>query len=265
MKTTLLTGLIAAATLTGIVAPAHATISAYDSVWDQSQKTIMKGFDVSPFQKFVQAESVALPNSGQFKLDPSKLKLKFDHNVNVYFVNEGAGYRNQLAYESTGTTQKSELIFQDISCEGNGCVGSWGGNALQLGDGVNLGNIKAGSQLDFSLRANGLHRGTSANVFGTQTANNEDGLQHLVAYAYQGYILMGFEDLYGGLNASGGKNENSDRDFNDAVFILDIGEKNVQDLINSTSVPEPSAIVSLAGLGVAGLFGLRRRRQSRIG
>lgn len=268
MKTTLLTGLIAAATLTGIVStvgPANATISASDSVWNQSQKTLIKGFDSSPFQQFVQAESVALPNSGQFKLDPSKLKLKYDYNVNTYFINEGAGYRNQLAYESIGTTKETGLLFKDISCEGAGCVGGWGGNALQLGDGVNIGNIKGGSQLDFSLRADGLNRGASANVFSTQIANNEDGLQHLVAYAYKGYILMGFEDLYGGLHASGGKNENSDRDFNDAVFVLDIGEKNVQDLINPTPVPEPSAIVSLAGLGAAGLFGLRRRRQNRVG
>ncbi len=265
MKTTLLTGLIAAATLTGIVAPANATISAASSVWDQSQKTLIKGFDASPFQKFVQAESVALPNSGQFKLDPSKLKLKYDYNVNTYFINEGAGYRNQLAYESTGTTNQAGLLFKDISCSGASCVGDWGGNALALGDGVNLGKIKAGSQLDFSLRADGLNRGASANVFGTQTASNEDGLQHLVAYAYKGYILMGFEDLYGGLNESGGKNERSDRDFNDSVFVLDIGEKNVQDLINPTKVPEPSAVASLAGLGAVGLAGLRRRRQNRLG
>ena len=264
MKITLLTGLLAAATLTGIVAPANATVSASSSVWTQSQKTIVKGFDSSPFQKFVQSESVALPNSGQFKLDPSKLKLKYDYNVNTYFINEGAGYRNQLAYESTGTTNQSGLLFSDISCSGVGCVGDWGGNALALGDGVNVGNIKAGSQLDFSLRADGLSRGINANVFGTQIASNEDGLQHLVAYAYKGYILMGFEDLYGNLYASGGKNENSDRDFNDAVFVLDIGEKNVQDLVNPTAVPEPSGVVSLAGLGAVGLFGLRRRRQNRI-
>lgn len=266
MKTTLLTGLIAAATLTSIVsaiAPANAAISSSDAVWNQSQRTITKGFNASPFQQFVQAESVALPNSGQFKLDPSKLKLKFDYNVNTYFINEGAGYRNQLAYQSTGTTNESGLLFKDISCEGAGCMGGWGGNALQLGDGVNLGKIKAGSQLDFSLRADGLNRGNSANVFGTQIANNEDGLQHLVAYAYKGYVLMGFEDLYGKLRATGGKNEGSDRDFNDAVFVLDLGEKNVQELINPTSVPEPSAVLSLVGLGAISLAGLRRR-QSHI-
>jgi Domain of unknown function (DUF4114)/PEP-CTERM motif len=277
MKTPLLSGLIAAATVTGVIstiAPAQAAISSSDAVWSQSQPTIIKGFNASPFQKFVQAESVALPNSSNFQLDPTKLKLKFDHNVSIAFINEGAGYRNQLAYESTGTTTQKGLLFKDISCEGSGCVGGWGGNALALGDSVNVGMIKSGSQLDFTLRADGLNRGSDANVFGSQTAMNADGLQHMVAYAYfdevsktyTGQIILGFEDLYGGLRATGGKNENSDRDFNDTVFVLDIGKDNVRELINpSQAVPEPSAVLSLAGLGAMSLFGLRRRRQARIG
>jgi hypothetical protein len=267
MKTTLLTGLIAAVTFTGVLANATSAsaISSSSSVWDQTQSTIIKGFDAAPFQKFVQAERVALPNAGQFKLDPTKLKLKYDHNVSAYFINEGAGYRNQLAYESTGATNQTGLMFKDISCEGAGCVGAWGGNALKLGDGVNIGTLKGGSQLDFFLRADGLNRGSNANVFGTKTTSNQDGLQHVVAYAYKNYLLMGFEDLYGDLNATGGKNERSDRDFNDAIFVVDIGEQNVKELINPTqSTPEPSAILSLAGLGAAGLLGLRRR-QSQVG
>ncbi|QLE44205.1 DUF4114 domain-containing protein [Nostoc sp. C052] len=274
MKPIFITALIAAtATLTGLISKVE-TASAADFSWNSSwtQPTVYSksqtGFNDAPFQQFVQAESVALPNSGQFKLDPSKLNLKYDHDVSVYFINEGAGYRNQLAFDAAGTTNKSGLLFNDISCEGDGCVGGWGGNALKLGDGVNIGNITAGSQLDFWLRADGLNRGTSANIFGTNTASNADGLQHAVAYAYNNYILLAFEDLYGDLYASGvdsktGKwNEGSDRDFNDVVVVLDIGEANVKALIGA-SVPEPSVTLSIFAVGAVGMFGLRRRRQTR--
>lgn len=274
MKPKLFTALIAAtATLTGLVSKVE-TASAADFNWNSSwtQPTVYNksqtGFNDTPFQQFVQAESVALPNSGQFKLDPSKLNLKYDHDVSVYFINEGAGYRNQLAFEATGTTNKSGLLFNDISCEGDGCVGGWGGNALKLGDGVKVGNVTAGTQLDLWLRADGLNRGNSANIFGTDTASNADGLQHAVAYAYNNYILLAFEDLYGNLYASGvdsatGKwNEGSDRDFNDVVVVLDVGEANVKALIGAT-VPEPSVTLSMFAVGAVSMFGLRRRRQSR--
>ncbi|MDF5709415.1 MAG: PEP-CTERM sorting domain-containing protein [Nostoc sp. S4] len=274
MKRTLFTAFIAAtATLTGLVSKVE-TASASGFTWNNSwtQPTVQSksqtGFNDIPFQQFVQAEGVAIPNSGQFKLDPNNLNLKYDHDVSVYFINEGAGYRNQLAFEATGTTNKSGLLFNDISCEGNGCVGGWGGNALKLGDGVNIGNVTGGTQLDFWLRADGLNRGDSANIFGTDTASNADKLQHAVAYAYNNYILLAFEDLYGGFQASGidsatGRwNEGSDRDFNDVVVVLDIGEANVKALIG-TSVPEPSVTLSMFAVGAVSMFGLRRRRQTR--
>ena len=274
MKPILFTALLAAsATLTGLFSQVEAA-SAADFTWDSSwtQPTVYNksqtGFNDAPFQQFVQAESVVLPNSGQFKLDPTKLNLKYDYDVSVYFINEGAGYRNQLAFDGLGTTNKSGLIFNDISCKGTGCVGDWGGNALKLGDGVKLGNITAGTQLDFWLRSDGLNRGNNANIFSTDTASNPDGLQHAVAYAYNNYILLAFEDLYGDLRASGidsatGKwNEGSDRDFNDVVVVLDIGEANVRALIGAT-VPEPSVTLSMFAVGAVSMFGLRRRRQTR--
>lgn len=265
MKTTLFTSLLAAtATLTGLmsnVKPADAFT--WNSSWTQptiSSKS-QTGFDDTPFQAFVQSEKVALPNAEQFLLDPSKLTLKYDHDVSVYFINEGAAYRDQLAYQATGATNQSGLVFSDISSAES--VGNWGGDALNLGDGVNLGKFSAGTQLDFWMRANGYNGGK--NIFGTQTASNSDGLQHVVAYAYKNYLLLGFEDLYGEKGATGidpntGKyNEGSDRDFNDVVLVVDIGEQNVRELTN-TKVPEPSTTVSLLGLGAASLFGLRRRQ-----
>jgi hypothetical protein len=265
MSTKLFTGLAIAATLAGSILHASAASAfTWNNSWQQStiyRKESVK-FDDSIYQQYVQKERVELPNSGQFQLDPTKLFLKFDHNVSVSFINEGAGYRNQLAFESQGTTNKSDLVFNDISCAGEGCVGAWGGSALKLGDTVKLGEIKGGSLLDFWLRADGLNRRNNANIFGTQTASNKDKLQHVVAYAVgKSHVLLGFEDLFGAKGATGGKNENSDRDFNDAVFVVDVGEKNLKAL-KGEKVPEPSIVLSLLGLGAVGLFS--RRRQNDI-
>ena len=264
MNTTFLTGLFATTmAVAGVVAQAlPAAAFSWNNTWTQSKiySKSETGFNDTPFQKFVQAEGLKIANSGQFQLDPSKLKLKYAHDVSAYFVNEGAGYRNQLAYEATGATQRSGLMFNDISSTES--VGNWGGDALKLGDGVKLGSFAAGTQLDFWLRADGLNRGAGSNIFGTQTAFNADKLQHAVAYAFDKYLMIGFEDLYGDLYASGQDaatglwNEHSDRDFNDAIFVVDIGEANVKDL---TSVPEPATTAALMGLGAVSLLKLRRR------
>lgn len=263
MKTSFLTSALAAtATVVGMLALATpAKAFSWNNNWTQStiKSKSETGFDDTPFQQFVQAERIQLPGAGQFQLDPSKLLLKYDHEVKVHFINEGAGYRNQLAFEATGATAASGLVFNDISSAES--VGNWGGDALNLGDSVNLGVMKGGTQLDFWLKANGYSGGS--NIFGTKTESNLDKLQHVVAYAYNNYIVLGFEDLYGDLWASGidaatGKyNENSDRDFNDVVMVIDIGEANVQEL---TGVPEPATALALLGAGVAGALGLRRRQ-----
>ncbi len=124
-----------------------------------------------------------------------------------------------------------------------------------------MGGIKGGTQLDFFLRGDGLSRGDNAYTYGTQTAQNDDGLQHVVSYTYgKKYLVMGFEDLYGkGCMAEGKFGENSDRDFNDTVFVVDIGAKNVR-YLNGQDVPEPAAVAGLIGFG-ATVLGMQRRRR----
>ncbi|WP_416673199.1 DUF4114 domain-containing protein [Egbenema bharatensis] len=261
MKNLLTTGFALTTTLAGLLsvaAPANAF--SWNNSWTQPtvQTKAETGFDDTPFQQFVQAERVALPNIGQFVLNPEKLFLKFDHEVMVYFINEGAGYRNQLAFEATGATNATGLVFNDISSPES--ILSESNGALRKGDGVSLGTISGGTQLDFWLRANGFNGGT--NIFGTQTESNLDRLQHVVAYAYQNFIILGFEDLYGALGATGidpltGKmNERSDRDFNDVVVVIDIGTANLNHLMG---VPEPSTVLALTGMTIVGIFGLRRK------
>jgi hypothetical protein len=258
MKTALLTGLLTVtATVAGMVATvAPASAFSWNKSWTQPtvyNKT-QTGFDDAPFQPFVQAERVELTGAKQVMLDPSKLMLKYAHDVSVFFINEGAGFRNQLAYEAKGGTNSTGLIFKDISSTES--ILSEANGPLKKGDGVNLGKMAANTQLDFWLRSNGKNGGKT--IFGTQTASNADKLQHVVAYAYEGYIMLGFEDLWGAKGAKGGKNQNSDRDFNDAVFVLDIGKGNVDELIKP--VPEPATMLGLMGVGAAGVV-MRRRRQ----
>jgi hypothetical protein len=246
MKNIFLTALCLTATLVGMTTQAQSA-RANSINWDETQRKILSksqtGFNDQPFQAYVQQEGVKLTGSTQFKLDANALKLKYDHNVSTYFINEGAGYRNQLGYMSRGATTQSGLLFKDISCAGADCVGGWGGNALKL-------------------RADGLNRGSNAYIFGTPQSENADGLQHVVAYGIKGtgYILLGFEDLYGdGTSGQGKFGERSDRDFNDTVFVLDVGKKNV-DAFLGQDVPEPSIMLSLLGLSAAGVLKSRRRK-----
>jgi Domain of unknown function (DUF4114) len=261
MKNAFITGLLAAtATTTGLLAasmPASAAPFTWNNNWKQPE--ITKGFDHLPFQKFVQQETKQLTDSGLKQLDVSKLKLKVDHDVSIYFINEGAGFRNQLAYQTSGAMNSSGLAFKDISCKGPDCVLGYEADStkktLDLGDGVGLGKMTAGTQLDFWLRANGAND-KNGHIFGTQSADNPDKLQHVVAYAYKNYIVLGFEDLYGELKAKGGLNQESDRDFNDTVFVLDIGKENMNAL-----VPEPSMLLGLGGLAA---LGLKKRKNAKV-
>jgi hypothetical protein len=255
--------LIAATAVTGALSQAT---SASAGVWDGPQPQIFsgasQGFDHTAFQQFVQAERVEIKNSGQKQIDPSKLFLKYQHNVSVSFINEGAGYRNQLAFTTTkNNTSNSGLLFKDVSCGGPGCILGSANPTLKFGDTVKMGTVAKGTQLDFSLRANGANRGNDAYIFGTQTAKNADGLQHVVSYTYgKKYLVMGFEDLYGAGKKPAGKfNEYSDRDFNDTVFVVDIGEKNVN-YLNGQDVPEPAAAAGLVALA-ATAFGMKRLRR----
>jgi hypothetical protein len=360
MKTALLTGLLTAtATVAGMVAVvAPASAFSWNNSWTQPtvySKSQTK-FDDAPFQAFVQGERIELTGANQVLLDPSKLMMKYAHDVSIYFINEGAGFRNQLAYEATSKdgVKSSNLVFGDVSSTES--IIKEADGPLKKGDGVKLGNMAAGTQLDFWLRANGASRqktimeleakaaelqalsvtqaanaaqyqlearqlqldadakkaavatatttraksaaqrladaaqkaatqkqaladktlanslanaegaqkrladaASRTNTFGTQTASNSDGLQHVVAYAYKNYILLGFEDLWGEKGATGGKNQSSDRDFNDTVFVLDIGEGNVRNLVKP--VPEPAMTLGLIGVGAAGVV-MRRRRQA---
>ena len=107
---------------------------------------------IPQFQKLVQKERKEILKSDIKirELDANKLFLKHDHNVRVHFINEGAGYKNQLAYEATkGNDYEKGMIFDNISCKSKDCELKNSNGPLEIGDFVDLGLIQGGTQLNF--------------------------------------------------------------------------------------------------------------------
>jgi hypothetical protein len=216
-------------------------------------------------QKLLQVtlgESKAFNDLGAYSLDPTRLKLVADSLARVYFIGEGAGYRNTLgfntlAYNATAKTPAitgdAMLIFPDASSS----ISSLSGGAsdkgvrtvsapLLAGDFVDLGKFSAGSILDFFLIADGASGGK--NTYTASAERNPDLLQHVVAFALPDspFLLIGFEDMLRG----------GDRDYNDLLFAVDIGAINVKNLV---SAPEPTFWVVLLGCLAVVLWRSRKK------
>ena len=195
-------------------------------------------------------------------VDPSNLRLVTDADVRTYFVSEGAGYHNSLGFnvDAKGAVNGDpRLIFPDASSkqafydpERNPRRNK--NNPLLAGDFVDLGKFSAGQTLDFFLIANGARGGT--NVYGADAGRNPDGVDHMVAFSYavedSPYLVLGFEDLFGG----------GDNDFNDLVFVLDVGVDNVAKL---GAAPEPGTLIVFGAVGAAALCRRRRPANAEAG
>jgi hypothetical protein len=182
-----------------------------------------QGTGVAAFQQFVNKERQALDLTqlNARKLDASKLTLSQAKDIKIYFINEGAGYRNQLKLETLGSTLLNGMIFKDASV----------GNAtdeLRMGDYVNLGTVAAGTTLDFQLRANGANN-ANPDVWYGDIDKNSDKIQHVIAYQYQNYLVLAWEDLHGG----------GDKDYNDIVFAIDIGQANLAAIPDEPPANQP--------------------------
>jgi len=253
-----LQGLLGAATLLGVLfspglganQPAQAVgFVRHDSDVNNPFYKIM-----NDFQQFSHTESkkLDLKAIGAQSLDPSKLSLQYDYDINIFFLNEGANYRNQLGAIGNGTTEFEQIVFNDITCVKN-CshtsyrspwepLGTPDGKPLEIGDYYNLGVVKAGTSLDFFLRRDGYNRATT-DIWYTQTALNSDGIQHVMAYEFKNYLVLAWEDLNGG----------GDQDYNDVIFAVDLGDGNIDALVE-TSEPQASRISWIPLLFGAGLW-----------
>jgi hypothetical protein len=183
------------------------------------------------------SESVVFTNASGFKLDSSKLFLRMQaiETIRVYFLAEGAGYMNTLGFAFTpagsSTPGNPNVIFPNASIGG----GNRSQNTpLKTGDFVDLGRGGNGWQLDFFIIADAFSRWRQGNRnnadflwYWNDISKNHDKMQHVVAFAMPNspYVLIGFEDLpFGG-----------DKDYNDALFVVDIGYENVTSLTDDPS------------------------------
>ncbi len=177
------------------------------------------------------AESVVFNNVSGYKLDAKKLFLRStsDLPIRVYFVHEGAGYWNSLGFNFTPAGQANPgqpyLIFPNASFASTTSNTRKQATPLVVGDFVELSAGGPGIQMDFFLIADGAR--TPLNTWYNNTALNVDGTPHVVAFLLPNsrYIMIGFEDLYGG----------GDLDYNDCLFVVDIGATNAANLFEDFS------------------------------
>lgn len=211
---------------------------------------------------FVQTEGLAFDELALPKLNASQLYWNQGvDDVEVFFINEGAGYKNQLFFSANDGPMTK--IFDNISSKVS--LLPEGDGVLALGEGRKLNNFSGPTQLSFFLKSDGFNGGN--NFFGADEHTgtvvdgkeiNRDGMSHLIAYNYfdevakENYTILGFEDLWGS------KADGSDRDFNDVVFAVK-GLK-IKPAEQPKETPEPSALLGLVGL--ATVVGSRRIKQS---
>jgi Domain of unknown function (DUF4114) len=186
------------------------------------------------------SESVDFTDREVFRLDPSRLFLRSasDQPIRFYFVHEGAGYHNSIGYSATlaGAAQMAppSLIFPDASFQGTTSTSRSAWEPLVVGDFVEIGNGAAGLQLDFFCIANGAQPSPSQYVatwYNNKELNPDGQKQHVVAFLMPDtrFVMIGFEDLWGG----------GDLDYNDALFVVDIGETNAENLFDiESTLPE---------------------------
>lgn len=205
-------------------------------------------------------------SGGPCYINLAAVTITEDYQGSVTFENESAGYRNSLGsykVDENGNIYDVQMHFANASLQGSGgnLVGGVSSSELELnaGDQVGFFIIANGysynggyngmdfdnSQLVFrnadgsnaSLASNNpklwyidsdnqevqlkhhtYH--TAAGVDGDDYSLNADGIAHTVGLlnSNEGKLTLGFEDLYNG----------GDRDFDDSVFTVDIGQTNAR-------------------------------------
>ncbi|MEN0109678.1 MAG: DUF4114 domain-containing protein [Planctomycetota bacterium] len=146
------------------------------------------------------------------RLDEDRLFLLNDSDrpIRVYFVNEGAGYRNTLGYATTmaGSPVQGDkkIVLPDVSDGTHG-----GPQIVTAGDFVELGDFPQGTAFEFFIVRDAVRGGRD--VFTNQDHLNPDGIQHLAAWLLgDRFVMLGFEDLMNG----------GDLDYNDVVVVVDL-------------------------------------------
>lgn len=235
-------------------------LTKYDQVEDiynsQAKDYSLEFEDWFAINSFVNDESAAYGTDGAKLNDLTALNLEAltweagAHGVEAFFINEGAGYWNKFGYSLTNDESMApyassnnalkEFWDEEVNTMWSGIASENGiyanGGSMTLGEGYSIGNVSAGDTVSFFLK------NQPGNVFDSGTVgntHNKDGLQHVTTYQYEDFLVLAYEDLYGG----------GDKDYNDVVIA-------VRGLVDTTpdvaDVPEPATVLALLGLGVVG-------------
>lgn len=169
-------------------------------------------------------------NPGSFTLNPNYLVVGDRPNrpMRVYFIDEGAGYRNSLGisivpFNPVKNERRPRLIFPSVSkpaSPGQSHIllaqqlDRTQVDPLKTGDFVDIPNVERGDMLDFFLISNGANGGST--ILWNDPEENPYKVRHMVAFEVPGhpdFMIIGFEDLIGG----------GDLDYEDTIFVVDHG------------------------------------------
>jgi hypothetical protein len=184
--------------------------------------------------------AVNLSRSNLWLVDASKIKFVEDYAPRVGFLNEGAGFRSPVSISAQGQTFSQAIVFQDLS--GRNSILPSANAPLSKGDWVQLSNIAAGSQVNFSVVPNGVvnpkARPLSTNYAINPTSPyNPNGPVFWGAYADPNaenpLLIMAYEDIVG---------KGSDNDFNDGIIAVDIGRANFQSIFQTANLGQDAKI-----------------------
>jgi len=195
------------------------------------------------FKSNVNKEREALSASELKPLDASGLMFDTSETVEVYFIHEGAGYKNQLLFSAAG--EAPEMLIENASLENSG-------GSLKAGQGYLLsdfGGLPGTAQFEFLIASNGYKK-DNPTLLGADPTKNSDGLEHVTAFGYTDettgdyYTFIGFEDIIGG----------GDRDFNDVVIVA-------KGLTNpDADVPEPMSALGVLAVGAIAAGGALKKK-----
>ncbi|MBD1855440.1 DUF4114 domain-containing protein [Leptolyngbya boryana CZ1] len=199
-------------------------------------------FDLTKYDNLATQERVAvnLSSSNLWLVDSSKLFLSSDYAPRIAFLNEGAGYRSPIQISATGNTLGEATVFSDLS--GIDSVLSSANAPLRRGDWVQLSELSAGTQINFSVIPNGVvNPGATPLSTDSQTnpvsPYNPSSPVFWLAYADPKanvpVFILGYEDIAGA---------GSDNDFNDGLLVLDLGLENFNQIFSSANLGQDSTI-----------------------
>lgn len=199
-------------------------------------------FDLAKYASLGSQErvSINLAQSNLWLIDSSDLYLPYDYAPRVAFINEGAGYQSPIKLSAEGATTGEATIFKNLS--GSNSILPSASAPLKIGDWVQLSQISAGTQLNFSVVPNGVSN-PSATPLSTDaslnpvSAYNPNSPVFWAAYAdpkaTRPLILLGYEDIVG---------KSSDNDFNDGILAVDVGYDNFWSIFNNSNLGQDAKI-----------------------